>query len=376
MVEARELMDYISSSKEDIARAIALAFSEGDEDKADAYFPVFLERIANSKIFIFDSKNNFSRYNFGDKLAVRKIFLMVKKYNVQCLDDIMNFYNEICSCLVDVSKLSEEEKMVVEENKNKLIKRLKDKSVIGNLSKVRQLKKMIENVYENEYFKSCLSNSNIEDFFARCGIAITKNNLKQVVFLYNSSFSGSGFNTRIKFDEGVFNVSIFGDSILQNGSMYRNELIIHEAIHSIENYGCCGFQYPFNDKCRYLNEVMTQHFCLEAINFLDKSHLKNDGENGNRFHCSYNFMLPMLLVLKNSSLWDDLLYCKLTNDYSMFINKIGNDAFKIGKIFDKVYSYRKKDIIFKQDKVEEAIEILKKIVRNVNCKNIGYNKNK
>ena len=53
-------------------------------------------------------------------------------------------------------------------------------------------------------------------------------------------------------------------------------------------------------------------------------------------------MLPLVDVLKDSTLWWDIVHCKILNDYSLLKDRIGGYATKISKIFDSVYKKSRK----------------------------------
>lgn len=300
-----------------------------------------------------------------------KIPVMAEKYNIKSIEDIMNFYCEICSCLVDENSLGKNEKKHVECNKNSLISRVGNKGIINNRNELKRLKKTVEKMYENEFIKKSFFESNLNDFFIRNNISITKKNLEQVVYLIFSSYFTCAYNTRVKFDEGVFNISVFRDEVLQRGYLCQNEIIIHELIHSFEPYDGSARMY---DKCCYLSETMTQYFTLQSLKYLNKNIVEGETIEGDGFSCSYNFMLPMLDVIRKSPLWNDFVYCKLTNDYSLLIDRIGDDAMKIAKTFDTVYKYRDMDIQLRSDKVDEACFFLKSTVNNIVKTNRKYNK--
>ena len=485
MTDLNVIMDSIDSSKENIARAIALAFANGDDNKASYYYEDFLKSINDSRAFVFkkyenvytsygkklegilnkisdflgeDVKEKFYKkrdyrrsysdckinlkvidgddllklnfnYYFNENMFLRigvtyykyitiyrekgvekaielsklvkslkrldrfhelkasfsekqdrkeffsqiyKVPEMIQKYNIESIGDIMSFYTEICSCLVDEANLGEEEKIFVNDNRTKIINRMGNEELVNNRKELKKIKKFVESMCENEFTKKLIIDSNLNDFFVRHGISVTKKNLEQALFLFLCSHFSAGVNTRIKFEEGAFNVSIFKNSALEQGYLCQNEIIIHELIHSLEPHST---SWPMNDRCLYLNETMTQYFTLESLRYMGDNIVQKETNRGPRFSCSYNFMLPMLNVIKRSPLWDDFVYCKLANDYSLLIDRIGEEAIKISRIFDKVYEYRNTDLELRMDKVDEACFMLKESIASIVRKNERYNKN-
>ena len=57
---------------------------------------------------------------------------IVDEYKVTSIDDLMDFYAEINSCFIDVGKVNEKLRCVIEENKRKL-KWFKDNKIIINI---------------------------------------------------------------------------------------------------------------------------------------------------------------------------------------------------------------------------------------------------
>ena len=113
-------------------------------------------------------------------------------------------------------------------------------------------------------------------------------------------------------------------------------MIIHELIHSLESY-VKEFR-PFNSECKSFNEALTEYFALEAYKYMDGNIISEViAQNNHEYSSVYECMLPLVEVLRDSTLWNDVVYCKTTNDYSLLKDRIGGHATKISKIFDVVY---------------------------------------
>lgn len=479
-MNVNDMMDSINSNKGEIARAISLAFADGNEEKSKNYFDFFYKSIGESKIFIFKNndfmgpseivnikldkisdligydvrkktligekttlKNLFFDYKeFGilkqDYLKLETMYLfnqdafvrlgisfadfikdykekgldhslklvslirevkrlsyfaelgsvlndkkenvafrfssmglpsIVKKYNIKSLDDVREFYKEICASLIDVSVLNEQEKIIIEEKKEQLKRRLQVSNL--NYFELKKIKKKLEELYKNENMNKCINESNLMDFFARNNLKFTKSNLETAFFLYYTVNDTIAYNTRIEFDEGTFNFSIFKESALKKGYRCQNEVVIHELIHSAEASRNIITNYAMNMNCGSLNEVLTQYFTFESLKYMQKNVVDGETVEGPAFNCCYNCLLPMLMILKNSSLWDDLVYCKIMNDYSLLIDRIGSDALKISGLFDDAYSYYQSGEFSNASKCKHKLKV---IVEEVMKKNNRYNK--
>ena len=60
-----KFMDDIDSKKEEIAKVISLAFAYGDKEKAKSYFPLFYERISETKLFVFKSSSGIEKNTYA-----------------------------------------------------------------------------------------------------------------------------------------------------------------------------------------------------------------------------------------------------------------------------------------------------------------------
>ena len=58
MMNLNEMMDCIDLKKEEIAKAVSLAFANGSKIRVEEYYPLCLKKINESKVFIFKSSNH------------------------------------------------------------------------------------------------------------------------------------------------------------------------------------------------------------------------------------------------------------------------------------------------------------------------------
>ena len=124
-----------------------------------------------------------------------------------------------------------------------------------------------------------------------------------------------------------------------------------------------------------MNEAFTQYFTIKAMDYLKGDIIDTSYNDGlpRSFDVSYNCMLPLVERLKSSALWEDFLSCKIHNDYSLLLDRIGSYADDISKVFDSVYyKYRNEVLVDIEDTPEYAK--LEKIIRSVEAKVPRYNK--
>lgn len=483
-------MDDIDFKKEDIAKAISLAFADGDKFKAEKEFPYIYETIKNCKHFIFKntsslSGNSYSKSidslldeidkrigyfsvkksfynpdkfsfkgdflqantsgvdeNLVDKLkkayfSNKKIFLrlgisyqafiilavkngeenaielagLVKKlavkskmyklksffsnyqdlanfkisaasafeviddFKVDSLDDIFKIYTLVSSFFVSKSDLNDKEEQIIEENKLKLKKIIKNPELINSESYILKLKEKLERVFQARMFTDMLEFSNCKDFFKRYGFEVSGDNLLILSREYYYSYNVSGFRSVNKFDKKGTNVVYFNSNLFNSCVSYQNETIIHEFIHCLEPVLDNGIEKPFNVKCRYLNEALTEFLSLEALKYLNGNIIEsNDFVDCSESVSVYCCLLPMVEILKNSTLWFDVLSCKKMNDYSLLEDRIGKDAKRIAELFNLTYVKRNVEFFDKNLPEEDELEELTKIIKKIEKNNPRYNK--
>jgi hypothetical protein len=140
--------------------------------------------------------------------------------------------------------------------------------------------------------------------------------------------------------------------------------MLHELVHAIEPRD--NYKQTLTYKSRSLNEALTQYLSYEAYHYYKKDELDYETivNNIKKDNCMYNCMLPLVGILKESALWDDILDMKIKNEYSILESKIGKYAYRIYDVFDEVYDKQEKkelsDDIFNKYK-EELREIIKDV---------------
>lgn len=329
------------------------------------------------KTTMYDTKNGWARFKelFQFNLAKSNAGDLIEEYNVSSIDDLMNLYSEVCSFLLDPSSLTEEEKLIVEENKKSFSYRTKYTSIIEDRLKLELLKKKIEKVYNNKMMNVCLQQSNIKDFMEKYDITLTKSNFETVINLYCYVYNVDGFYTRVKFDGDYDKFCFFNDYIFDQPSKQQDLVIIHELIHSIEVVSKYQMEKPLNIKCKFMDEAFTQYFTYEAMKYM-KSNVIEDNyiENNVKYTNSYDCMLPLVELLKKSALWPDFVNCKLSNCYSLIEDRVGySTARRISEIFTETYEARyEEDGLTKEYRYEE----LKKIINKIEMTNRYYCKSR
>jgi hypothetical protein len=287
-------------------------------------------------------KENVSRASdFYDFKSVIKISSkLIEDYNVRSVDDLKKLYTEVSSYFVDYESLTENEKKIIDDNRNSFLTRVYDKSIVDNPVELKQLRNRIERIYDNLIMRDCLQQSNIGDFFERYNVKFNGVNFKSIMKNYCYVYDVIGFCKLAKFNGMYIPRVFFNDCILSYSADDQDEIIIHEFIHCLEKFISYKNVASFNEKCYYLNEALTQYLALKAKGYLKEHIIKGvEGRRGiSRFKCAYNSMLPLVDVLKsNPSLWNDIMNCKLTNNYSLFEGRLGANARQITRLFNAVY---------------------------------------
>jgi hypothetical protein len=167
----------------------------------------------------------------------------------------------------------------------------------------------------------------------------------------------------------------YNDRIFKGNSDWQDEVIIHELIHCLEHIDPNDVIRPFDSKCVYLNEALTQYLTVEAQKYINGHIVESNIIEDEYNHVSiYNGLLPMVEVLKNSSLWKDLISCKLENDYTTLEVRLGADARRISKLFDSAFKKHMFELSVNKDvEIEELVE-LKKLVKKIEDNHKVYGK--
>lgn len=330
-------------------------------------------KMLQKKIKMYELKNNFSILcdciNFNGTLNL--FDNIVKQYNIVSIDNFMKFYTEVSSFFVDESALNDEEKKIIEDNKKDFMKRIKDKKLVDNISELEKIKRDCETIFNDEIAKKIILDTNVRDFIERYSIPLTKENLEEIVRICLHTIQADGTRTFLKLDGKYESIVFVRSEVYNSDNSRQNSVTIHEHIHCLENVNMSFRAKNFNVKCRALNEAMTEFLTNEALKYLPNNVLSdNDIHENVEYVCVYDCMFPLLDVLRNSELWDDLLYCKINNDYTLLEDRIGKDAMKISEIFEEVYRKRNMG----NYNVEEAVDGLKEIVDKIEKDNKRYYK--
>lgn len=281
---------------------------------------------------------------------------VINEYSVQSLDDLMTLYTEISSVLMDGSSLGEEEKKIIEENRMKLYKRTGN--VLINQDDLLYLKKRIEDLYANYSMGKCLKESNMNELISRFGLTLDKEIFRHFTSFYGYVHTVDGFNVNSKIHGKLINFTFLNDKVFERYNKSQDLMIIHELIHSVESH-TDGVR-PFNNECKYFNEALTEYFAREAYKYMEPNIVSEVIKKGSSEYSSvYDCMLPLVELLKDSSIWTDVVYCKLTNDYSLLNERIGGYATKISKIFDNVYKKSRKGELDHKTFVMYKIDMIK-----------------
>lgn len=490
MKDLNKFMDDIDSRKEDIAKAISFALSDGDKVKAEREFPYIYETIKNCKHFIFNTTNGVNSNSYsksidfildeidkkvdwlsvkeyfygrdkfvfkGDplqantdglghsfvyklrgayffnkkmflrlgigyqafinfalrkgeqsafelaklvrklrvkskmyklksffsnnqdladfKVSVENAFDVIDDFKIDSLDDLFELYTLVSSTFVSYDGLSEEEKKVIIANCKKLKRISKNPEMLESQTYVLKLKEKLEKVFHSLKFREMLENSNCEDFFKRYGFEVSSDNLLVLLKDYYYSHKVAGFRIIHKFDNKDVNIVYFNSSVFDDSTFWQNETIMHEFIHSLEPISKERKDALFVVKCRYLNEALTEFLAIESLNYLNGNIVEDNwnfavGESESAYFC----LLPMVEVLKKSTLWEDILYCKKVNDYSLLEEVLGKDAMRISNLFNSTYIKRNVDFFDRNLPENEEIAELTKIIQNIEKNNPRYNK--
>lgn len=335
-----------------------------------------VSKLARKKSF-FSLKNSFSSIKdfIGLEKDMEKALDVIDEYKISSLDDLFELYTLVSSFDIDITNLNEEEKTIIDDNKKRLYDLFNNKDSIVNLKSVKKIKLKLEKVFNNEMISLMLKNSNIKDFMDRYDIEFNSSNLLEILKAYVYVHGVDGYRTISLFGSKKFNMVFFNDKLFSNDNSWQNEVILHEFIHCLENNDRSSIEKPLNVKCKYLNEVMTQYIALEAKKYIKGNIIKEEVEKKVTNESVYKCLMPYIEVLRESALWNDLLACKKINDYSLLEDRIGENAMKIAKIFDRVYAGEFVSYAF-DTRVEkdEDLKLLVSIVYKIERKNPRYNK--
>lgn len=471
-----EVVQDIDNKKDEITRAIALAFADGDEKKANSFYNSFFNYISASKFFILrtlnlkssyekdidlildelesylgysiknlfyrDDQNAFSldffkanvtNINFKDLKKLEKIysvyqdlfmkleisyqkfidvykqygfvfvevikklhnkiqmkefknkisivkdyaefvslstrlFYFVDEYNISSLEDLQNFYVEVSSFFVNEDLLSEKEKIIINQNKIKFQNR--NENFITDIEDIKSLKIIIEKFFNSQLIKAYLEKSNIGDFFSKYNIPFTYSNYMYFYNIYNKLFNYDGLNFYFELNGNFQNITILNETLLSKSQEDRDVVVIHELIHSLNKMKKNKVEILFSKKCNYFDEALTEYFAQRALSFMKSQITKNKNceKEDVKYESIYKCMFPLIEILENSKLWDDIVNCKISDDYLFIFERIGNDIERISKMFTKVFYSNSSEVTSKTAKE------LQLLVDKIEQSNPRYNK--
>ena len=334
---------------------------------------------------LLDRKNKFydlKSYLFSQKdkvffkINMKNAINIIDEYKIKSIDDLFELHTLISSFFVEVRLLNDEEKDIIEENKQKLKDLISDEKLWKSKMRLLSLKAKVEKIFNDEMLNNVINNSNCKDFFDRYDISFSSENLLILLKDYHYVYQVDGFKAVREYDKKDNDMIYLNNRILGAESKYVNEVILHEYIHCLEDKVKDKTVKPFCIKCKYVNEALTEFLSLEAVKYLNCNIIeKEDSKISNgKYKSVYACLLPMVRVLKNSSLWNDFLYCKKANDYSLLEERIGSYAMEISRLFDTCY-FKNNIVFFYYNLPEEnELEQLVNIVNIIENKYPRYNK--
>lgn len=353
---------------------INIAISKGQENVLEL---TSLVKKLEFKSKMYKLKSYFSNYQdlMKFKISSENAFDVIDDFKINSLDDLLVLYTGVSSFFVNMDDLDDNEKKIIMSNKIKLKKMIKDPKLLESERYILKLKEKLEKMFSSSMFKEVITECNCKDFFKRYGFSVTSDNLINILKEYYYSYGVSGFRTINKFDGKDVNLVYFNSNLFNNNLSYQNETIIHEFIHCLEPISKESIERPFSAKCRYLNEALTEFLAIEAMRYLSGSIVHDSNvtdcvESESVYLC----LLPMVEVLKNSALWNDIISCKKMNDYSLLEERIGNDATRISQLFTSAYLKRRIEFFDRNLPENDELFELKNIIAKIEKKNYRYNK--
>lgn len=469
MIDYVKHINEINDKKQDIAKAISLAFSNGDLDKARNYYKVFKDQIEDAKIFISEVRNfnndyeneifkllddvkeivgyDLKRYvlaknrgtssvavfsgancnfnnkeleklynqneNLFDKFSISsfrvldiyekkgieeiykltdllkkvskkmrfyneksffstmksvmkfghindKYLDLCKKYKLNNVTELLDLNTEIDSFLVNEKNLSNQEREIVLKNRKKFIERVneEDDFFLGK-EEAMKLKSQIKEICDFTIYRNVFKETNFGEFFKMYDVKQSKNSLRDVFSSFFHHFSCSACCSTFEYDDGKHSTCLFSSEILNEGNEEQKNIVLHELIHSLEDVE--RKQNSFCVNHRYMNEAITEHLAKKSLKYFDGDILSARGEN-KKYFVIYDNMIPLVERLEKSSIWEDVLKCKLSGDSNILIKKIGViNLIKISSCFDNCFvSSKEKNIeknLKKLDGILNKIEI-------------------
>lgn len=282
-------------------------------------------------------------------------------YNVSKMNDLLTLNTEIDSFFVDESKLDDNSRSIIENNRNSFRKRInKGNDFYLSESEAEKIKKNIEQVYNYNVYREMFSNTNLEEFIQDNHIEVNEKNLKLLSECYFKLVSEGvdAFRLVVDFGYGETTYCFYRDKSIAYNSESQNNTILHESIHVLEGKNNGKKSKKINsNKYKSLNEALTEYLAKEACTYLDENILSKSGK-ADSGGSVYDSMLPLVEELRHSGIWEDILKAKLLGNVEQLENKIGVSNFNdICKCFDRAYNNFDDQVIEKCKK--DLISILR-----------------
>ena len=333
-----------------------------------------LVKVLHRKYLFFYTKKNISDITnmISINNNITKISNIIEAYHLTSIEDITNLYAEVSIALRNGPVLDEEGKNIVELNRAKVEERYGSRL---NKLKLIKLKHELDRFYDVTLFKSFVYSSNMKESLKKHNISLNKDMFPVTFNMYKSALTNRPFNANRMIGEDRYNFVVFPRSFFKFSESQIELAILHELIHAAEPKD--NVQKSVSHNYNSLNEALTQYLSREAYGYYKISELDIETiiENINKDACSYNCMLPLVDILKNSDLWEYVLEMKIKNDFSVLESKIGKHANEIFNVFDSIYTKKENNEISLEiikEHEEELIRIIKNTLSDLNRCNKNY----
>lgn len=373
--KSKVYFSYLSGLKMFIKLGISYEeFLSRYERGEDVFKLAKLVKMLQKKANFYDSKRSISDIKNMIKVDnnTAKMGDIIEDYHISSMDDIMKLYVEISLALMDEYNLDEEGKEVIKKSKDKLKERY---GVSLNKIQLRNLKRNLDEFYDMDLFNSLVHSSNIGESLNKHNLTLSRDLFNAVVHLYSTVLTNRPFNSHKMIEGKQYNFVVFPSSLLKTTESNMDLVVLHELIHAIEPKE--NYKKSLIYKSRAMNEALTQYLSYISYYHYKKNTLDYETivNNMKQDRCSYNCMFPLVEMLKNSILWDNILNMKIKNDYTILETQIGTDSEKIFDVFNNVYDQKEKQklssVLFKEYEAKLK-EIIKKIENDVNRCNKNY----
>ncbi len=251
---------------------------------------------------------------------------MAKTHNLCTYHDILNFYNQLNSLILDTSLLDENMQQTIESYKKQAL----EKESIKQLSK-SEIKTLINNtklLLNNSLFKTLLTNSHINEFCNSLQIPLSIEYIKSLIStlkVLNSNQDYGAATTLIK--DTV--VCIFRQSIPDYYKI-KNSTITHELIHAytLNNNNLVQLEI-IESKYKLLDEFITEFLSRKSQKYLldDIITVKpNRKINSSLGYPDFDFIIK---ELDNTPLMNTLIDIKVNNDIDNIEKRVGKETLSL-----------------------------------------------